>query len=172
MSYELYEREMESLRYRNEPQELCALGYRIETETRNFELSTRCYKMSCDMDYPSGYYWYGMALLNGKGVEKSVDEGLKYIQLAAKMLQVDAIVAFYNFYDKGNYVREDKDISQLFLTLYKKIKETDKLMDLYAITGTLDGQQRRLETSRLLNEAINNFNETNNHPFDINEYQP
>lgn len=58
---------------------------------------------------PHGQFVYGQIILNGMGVEKNIEEGIKYLELASEACITDAHkeLAFY-YYEQGDEIKFEK----------------------------------------------------------------
>jgi serine/threonine protein kinase len=82
-----------------DPVELVRLG-RIHEHSKppNYERAVECYLRAVNQGYLLGKYYYGRAILHGRGVPKNAERGIELLTEAAERHVIGAILELVEFY--------------------------------------------------------------------------
>ena len=76
--------------------------------SQNFTLATACnYLLATSRQYPAGMFELAKSYFEGNGVKVNIEQGLKWLELAAKLHYSEAEFYLGNIYVLGVYVSED-----------------------------------------------------------------
>lgn len=82
-------------------------AYGAPTVEQNLFRAAKCFKEAADGGIALAQYRFGIYSLNGTGVKKNVEEGIKYLELAATQGIGEAANCLAEIYLRGNEVPED-----------------------------------------------------------------
>lgn len=81
--------------------------YGMPPVLRNLDRAAKCFKEAADGGIALAQYQFGIYSLSGTGVEKNVEEGIRYLELAANQGIGEAANCLAEIYLRGNEVPED-----------------------------------------------------------------
>lgn len=119
------------------------LGDENQEKVYNIQKANSWYKKAADLDYDSSQYQYGLNAFNGNGMEKNIDEGLKYLRLAGHNNNYLAQEALGIIYCSGLNIEKDTQVGWYWL---------DKLInnkDSFAKSSVVDLAEKHLAKNTL-----------------------
>lgn len=81
---------------------------------RNLPRAAKCFKEAADGGIALAQYRFGIYSLNGTGVEKDVEEGIRYLKLAVTQGIGEAANCLAKIYLRGNEVPEDLEKAKFY----------------------------------------------------------
>ena len=106
---------------------------------QNLIRAAKCFKEAADGGIALAQYQFGIYSFNGTGVEKNVEEGMRYLELAASQNIGAAANFLAEIYLRGNEVPEDLEKAKFY---------NDKAREF----GVLDASKRMVEIISLKKE--------------------